>query len=96
MVIYRFTYSWYLSRGNSGLLITPRIVYVHRVCACFVGLFVSLASVLQVKDTGKSRERVKPVELHSSRPTFQRGLFDRYMFLILLLFNLMHIHNKLT
>ena len=30
---------------------------------CFVGLFVGLAPVLEVKDTGKSRERVKSVEL---------------------------------
>ena len=28
-----------------------------------VGLLIVLATVLQVKDTGKSRKRVKPVEL---------------------------------
>ena len=28
-----------------------------------VDLLIALATVLQVKDTGKSRERVKPVEL---------------------------------
>ena len=28
-----------------------------------IGLLIALATVLQVKDTGKSRERVKPVEL---------------------------------
>ena len=29
-----------------------------------VGLLIALATVLYVKDTGKSRERVKPVELN--------------------------------
>ena len=28
-----------------------------------LGLLIALATVLQVKDTGKSRESVKPVEL---------------------------------
>ena len=31
-----------------------------------VGSLIAFATVLQVKDTGKSRERVKPVELISS------------------------------
>ena len=31
-----------------------------------ISLFIALGTVLQVKDTGKSRERVKAVELHTT------------------------------
>ena len=60
-----------------------------------VGLLIALATVLQVKDTGKSRERVKPVELLSqskyvSAQTFEFSTcLSRYEITILLLYSIL-------
>ena len=51
MVIHKSTYSWYLSRGDSGYTGLFRFIGI----VPFIGLLIALATVLQVKDTGKSK-----------------------------------------
>ena len=51
-------------KGNSGYTDHRRGCLGSQELCLFVGSLIAFAPVLQVKDTGKSRERVKPVELN--------------------------------
>ena len=56
MVIHKSTYSWYLSRGDSGYTDHPPGLFRSIGIVRVIGLFVALATVLQVKDTGKGKK----------------------------------------